>query len=175
LKHNISKKGYSSKQAYRLAYSRHKEKNKCIKLSTEVKDNTINKLKLYHSPEQTLSCLDLDENIKMSTVTSYRFVIKDKEVGGELYKHLRHQHKKYRKRYGKNDYRGKIPNRIDICDRPAIVDTRTRIGDWELNLIINKGHKDNFATPAERKSTLYLPIPLKIKHQPLPIRQYSSY
>ncbi|CAC9645608.1 hypothetical protein, partial [uncultured Gammaproteobacteria bacterium] len=42
--------------------------------------------------------------------------------------YLRHQHKKYRKRYGKNDYRGRISNRIDIDERPSIVDARTRIG-----------------------------------------------
>jgi IS30 family transposase len=59
-----------------------------------------------------------------------------KAVGGALYKYLRHQHKKYRKRYGKNDYRGRIPNRIDINERPSIVDARTRIGDWEVDLVI---------------------------------------
>jgi hypothetical protein len=42
-------------------------------------------------------------------------------VGGALYKYLRHQHKKYRKRYGKNDYQGRIPNRIDINEHPSIV------------------------------------------------------
>jgi IS30 family transposase len=76
----------------------------------------------------------------------------DKAVGGALYKYLRHQHKKYRKRYGKNDYRGRIPNRIDIDERPSIVDARTRIGDWEVDLVIGKGHKGGFATLAERKS-----------------------
>jgi hypothetical protein len=50
-----------------------------------------------------------------------------------------HQHKKYRERYGKNDYRGRIPNRIDIDERPSIVDARTRIGDWEVDLVIGKG------------------------------------
>jgi IS30 family transposase len=35
--------------------------------------------------------------------TAYRFVLQDKAVGGALYKYLRHQHKKYRKRYGKNN------------------------------------------------------------------------
>jgi hypothetical protein len=38
----------------------------------------------------------------------------DKAVGGALYKYLRHQHKKYRKRYGKNDYRGRIPKPVGL-------------------------------------------------------------
>ncbi|VVH63916.1 Mobile element protein [uncultured Gammaproteobacteria bacterium] len=45
---------------------------------------------------------------------------KRKATGGKLYKYLCHQHKKYRKCYGKNDHRGMIPNRIDIDQRPSI-------------------------------------------------------
>jgi hypothetical protein len=38
--------------------------------------------------------LELDEKIKISTETAYRFVLQDKAVGGALYKYLRHQHEK---------------------------------------------------------------------------------
>jgi IS30 family transposase len=48
----------------------------------------------------------LDEEVKISTETPYRFVLQNNAVGGVLYKYLRHQYKKYRKRYGKYDYRG---------------------------------------------------------------------
>jgi IS30 family transposase len=41
----------------------------------------------------------------------------------------------------KNDYRGRIPNRIDIDERPSIVDARTRIGDWELTWLLVKDTK----------------------------------
>ncbi|CAB5498089.1 hypothetical protein AZO1586I_279, partial [Bathymodiolus thermophilus thioautotrophic gill symbiont] len=43
---------------------------------------------------------------------------------------------------------------------PSIVDARTRIGDWEVDLVIGKGHKGGFATLAERKSRLYLALPI---------------
>jgi IS30 family transposase len=56
-------------------------------------------LKEYWSPEQIRGRLELDKKIKISTETAYRFVLQDKAVGGALYKYLRHQHKKYRKRY----------------------------------------------------------------------------
>jgi transposase, IS30 family len=163
LSRNIGKRGYRHKQADRLACERHQKKNKHIKLNAKVIDYISEKLKLYWSPQQIVGRLELDENIKISTETAYRFVLKDKAVGGELYKYLRHQHKKYRKRYGKNDYRGKIPNRIDIEERPSIVDTRSRIGDWEVDLVIGKGHKGGFATLAERKSRLYLVLPINNK------------
>jgi len=37
------------------------------------------------------------------------------------------------------------------------------IGDWEVDLVIGKGHKGGFATPAERKSRLYLVLPIANK------------
>ena len=88
-------------------------------------------------------------------------------AGGSLYRYLRHQGKKYRKRYGQNDYRGRIPNRVDIADRPRIVDNRSRIGDWEADCVIGKGRQGAFATLAERKSRLYLALRTKNKTAPV--------
>ena len=84
----------------------------------------------------------------------------DKAGGGELYKHLRHQAKPYRKRYGKNDYRGTIPGRVDIDERPAIVDEKIRLGDWEADTVIGKGHQGVLVTLTERVSKLNLVIPI---------------
>ena len=77
----------------------------------------------------------MEENISISTESIYRLILKDKVADGSLYRYLRHQGKKYRKRYGQNDYRGRIPNRVDIADRPRIVDSRSRIGDWEADCV----------------------------------------
>jgi len=44
-------------------------------------------------------------------------------------------------RYGKTDRRGIIPNRQSIEQRPAIVDARSCIGDWEADTIIGKNHR----------------------------------
>ena len=72
-----------------------------------------------------------------------------------MYKHLRCQ-KKRRKRYGKHDRRGKLPNRRSIEQPPEIVDQRQRIGDWEVDTIVGKGHHQAIVTPTERKSRLAL-------------------
>ena len=69
----------------------------------------------------SIKTLELDKRIKISTKTAYRLVLQGKAVGGALYKYLRHQYKKCRKRYGKNDYQGRIPNHIDINDTPALL------------------------------------------------------
>ena len=62
-----------------------------------------------------------------------------------------------RKRYGHYDRRGKIKNRVAIDERPAIVESRRRIGDWEGDTVMGKGGKSALLTMVERK-TLYTVI-----------------
>ena len=83
------------------------------------------------SPEQISGRLKL-EDIHISHETIYRVILADQLGGGSLYKHLRHQKKKYNKRCGKNAGRGLIPNRVDIDQRPAIVEKKERLGDIEI-------------------------------------------
>jgi len=74
-----------------------------------------------------------------------------KKQGGDLYRKLRIAGvKKRRKRYGKKDWRGKIPNRVDIDQRPAIVEEKMRIGDWEADLVSGVHHRGFLVTLVER-------------------------
>ena len=78
-----------------------------------------------------------------------------KRAGGDLHEHLRCQ-KKYRKRYGSKDRRGKIRNRVSTEERPEIVEQRKRLGDWEADTIIGKGGRGAIVPLVERKSRLTL-------------------
>ena len=80
-----------------------------------------------------------------------QYIWEDKRNGGKLYEHLRHK-KKYRKRSARGDNRGKIPNKKSIEDRPEVVDSRERIGDWEADTIVGKGMKGAIVTLVDRKS-----------------------
>ena len=104
------------------------------------------------SPEQISGRLDVEHGHTISHETIYQYIYAEKSAGGDLHLHLRCQ-KKRRKRYGGGrDRRGVIPNRISIDDRPSIVDDRQRIGDWEADTVIGKGHKGALVTMVERKS-----------------------
>ena len=48
--------------------------------------------------------------------------------------------------------RGIISNRHSIEDRPAIVETCSRIGDWEADTIIGKNHRQAIVSLVERKT-----------------------
>ena len=58
-----------------------------------------------------------------------------------MYADLRRKAKKYnRQNNEKQAGRGVINNRVGIEDRSAGVCNRSRVGDWQIDLVIGKGH-----------------------------------
>lgn len=151
LKRNRGKRGYRPKQAHEKAMARRAEKSK-VRLTAETWALVEIKLKEDWSPEQISGRLK-EEGVFISHESIYQYVYADKRAGGTLWKHLRRP-KTYRKRAGGRDRRGKIPNRRSIEERPAVVDERSRIGDWEADLII--GTEGVALTLTERKSRFTL-------------------
>ena len=153
LKRNQGQRGYRPKQAHNLAMSRRRQGPCRIQAGTwAIIDE---KIRLDWSPEQISGWLLKHHQIQVSHEWIYQYILSDKRAGGDLYKHLRCQ-KKRRKRYGGHDRRGKLPSRRSIEERPEIVGQRQRIGDWEVDTIIGKGHYQAIVTLTERKSRLAL-------------------
>ena len=92
------------------------------------------------------------------------FNIRNKQHNGKLYKHLRHQGKAYRKRYGYPNNRGAIPNRTDIDQRPLAVNNRLVFGHWEADTIIGKDRQGGIVTLDERVTKLRLAYPVESRH-----------
>ena len=112
-------------------------------------------LKKQWSPQQISGRLKL-QGISISHEAIYEFVWADRARGGELFKNFRHSGKKYNKRSGKNAGRGLIPGRVDISERPQIVEAKTRIGDIEADTVIGVEHKGAIVTLVDRHSKLLL-------------------
>jgi len=157
---NTGGRGYRYKQAHRLTRERHQEKNKSVKLTPELKEILNKYIKKDYSPEQISGRLKLKVQISIHHETIYQYILADKRDGGELYKHLRHQNKTYRKRYGSAHNRNGIKDRVDIDERPEAANKRERVGDWELDTIIGKNHKGAIVTMDDRKTKLRLAYPL---------------
>lgn len=157
LKRNTGLKGYRPKQAQHKTLQRHNEKPKAICLTNEIKLLIRQQLcSVQGSPVQISGRLKLLHQLFISHESIYRYLITDRQDGGELYLHLRHKHKKYRKRYGSTDRRGQIIGRVSIDDRPIIVEEKIRIGDFEGDLVIGKNHKGALATLVDRHSKFSL-------------------
>ena len=66
-----------------------------------------------------------------------------------LYQDLRHGHRR-RKRGLRRDSRGVITGRVSIENRPAIVQSRKRIGDIEVDLMMGKKHQGALLVMTDR-------------------------
>ena len=149
LERNRGHRSYRPQQAHELALER---RSKSVPRITAKIWAAVEKLLSQDwSPEQISGRLKKEQGIAISHEWIYQHVLADKRAGGDLYKHLRCQ-KKRRKRYGTYDRRGKLPNCRSIEERPAIVNTRKRLGDWEVDTIIGRKHKQAMVTLTERKS-----------------------
>ncbi len=153
LRRNRGQKGYRPKQAHQFALNRRKKAWYRIAASTWILIEALTRQEW--SPEQVSDWLKDNYDLQISHEWIYQYILMDKQAGGDLHRHLRCQ-KKRRKRYGSYDRRGKIKNRVSIDQRPAIVDTRQRLGDWEVDTIIGKGHRHAIVSLTERKSRLAL-------------------
>ena len=132
---------------------RHTASSRKRKVSQEVLEIIYGKLNLQWSPEQISGWMKKQDNmISVSHETIYKLIWKDKQKGVSLYKNLRHQGKKYNKRSKSNAGRGLIPGRVDIEERAAIVEEKSRIGDWELDTIIGKNHQGAIVSMVDRHS-----------------------
>jgi len=111
-----------------------------------------NLLSDYLSPEQISGRLKLELGIENSHETIYRYIRDNKKSGGNLYKYLRSRGKPYRKRGISKDGRGQIKDAVSIDERPEVVDQKSRIGDWEIDTVIGKKHRQAIVTIVERSS-----------------------
>lgn len=135
---------------------RHKARHQRRRSSQRLVDYVERKLREDWSPKIIAEKLRIDfpddQEMRVSHETIYRWIYLDATVGGTLYHHLRRRRKKRRKqkRYGSG--RRFIPGRVSISERPAIVETRERFGDWEGDTIEGKKSTGYMATHVERKS-----------------------
>ncbi|MBL1275035.1 MAG: IS30 family transposase [Ectothiorhodospiraceae bacterium] len=152
-KRNSGKRGYRYQQAQSMSDERRAGAAKAIKMTPDMIHFIESKLRKKWSPEQISGWLLEEQAVLLSHETLYQHIWSDKAVGGELYCHLRRQGKAYHPRGKSMAGRGHIKNRISIDERPAIVDERGRLGDWEIDLVIGKGHSGALVTIVERETS----------------------
>jgi len=161
LSRNKGERGYRPKQANEKAQERRAQTTPGERILAETWEVVEEKLRQDWSPEQVSGWLK-QQVICISPEWIYQHILADQRTGGDLHTHLR-QHGKRHKRYGKYDRRGKLPNRVSIEERPAFVEQRERLGDWEIDTLVGKGHRGALVSLVERKSryTLLQPVPYR--------------
>jgi IS30 family transposase len=152
LRRNCGQRGYYPRLADQAARQRHREAYH-PRITAETWQQVELLLGQQCSPEQITGRLKLWRQPSVSHERIYLYIYADKRRGGTLHSHLRSQ-KKQRKRYSGYIRRGQIPNRVSIDERPKIVATKGRFGDWEADTIVGARHKGGILSIVERKSKL---------------------
>ena len=140
VKRNSGGRGYRFAQAQRKARQRGTAASSVPPKMTERMWFIVeSKLGLQWSPDQISGRLKLSAVVSVSAEWIYRHVWEDKRSGGKLYKHLRRRGKKRNSRGSGYSGRGHIPGRVDITERPQIVEDKRRVGDWEADTVFFRG------------------------------------
>ena len=162
IKRNTGGRGYRPAQAHRLALQRREDKVR-FGISETTWQSIEQLLREDWSPEQVALWLRDAGEPGASHESIYQYIYWDKACGGDLHTHLRCK-KKRRKRYGAYDRRGKLSNQVSIDERPAVVEEREREGDWEVDTIIGKNHKQAIVSMNDRVNRLIYLYKVETKH-----------
>lgn len=164
VKHRGTPTGYHAATAA-LDYDRKRSvcRPKRIMEETPLGSLVIDRIKQGWSPEVIAGRLkkEIKEGKRLAREfvnheTIYQFVYQS-EYGKQekLYQYLKRGKKHRTHKYGRRSQKETIPNRIFIDDRPAVVDERSRLGDWEGDSIIYP-NKQAINSLVERKSRYVL-------------------
>ena len=146
---------YRSRRAHQRAHARRWRSRRNSQFGPVEWTRVERLLREEWSPEQVAGYLRRQGELSISHETIYRHVWRDWKRGGSLHLHLRGARKQCRKRYGRYDSRGRLAGKRMIDQRPAVVQERRRIGDWEIDTMMGQSlgeSSDCILTLVERKT-----------------------
>lgn len=153
LKRNKTEKRgvYNHKTAQMYANERKKWKTISRKFVSSMQCQFVKYLTEFRwSPEQIVGRLRLEGKQMVGKTTLYTFLHKDKKAGGNLFAYCPHA-LKYRKQRLSTMPASRWAKRKSIEQRPEVINTQERMGDFEMDTIIGKG-KSVLQTIVDRKT-----------------------
>lgn len=150
LARNAKPSGYHPEKAHQLAKQRKRQASSVPRIPAEHWPQIEALLREDHSPEQVAGATGLASHERI-----YQHIARDHRAGGDLFRCLR-QSKPRRRRRCRPDRRGQIRFRRDISERPDVVETRDRVGDWEVDTMVKANGGEVLVTLTERHSRLHL-------------------
>jgi IS30 family transposase len=175
---------YKPRLAHDRALKRRHLRGREDRLKNQViRDYVVTHLKMRWSPEQISSRLkkDLNQYISHEAIYQYIYAQIHRDGYGLLRPHcedlrscLRRRRKRrsgHHLRKGQRIFKPKGPS---IDDRPAIVETRSRIGDWEGDSIESCYHQPGVNTLVERKTGYLLMTKLTDKNSAATVKVVAS-
>lgn len=151
---------YSAVVAQKATQRRAKITNKRKLAKDEVLGSyVVSRLKDGWSPEQISGRLKNQppqelQGKYISDEAIYDYIYDQGSDGQYLWQYLRKAHYVRRQQHGRKTQKVNIPEKVSIHERPTTVDQRTRLGDFESDLLCFSGQKLAVSVQYERKSQL---------------------
>ncbi|MDY0341428.1 MAG: IS30 family transposase [Coriobacteriia bacterium] len=165
LRRNVRPSGrYSPDVAHSYTVARRRRSRRNTQFSADEWAFIEQLIGLDWSPEQVSGWLRRHVLLSISHETIYLHIWRDKQRGGQLWRHLRQATKKRRKRYRSHDSRGRLPGKRHISERPAEVEAREMIGHWEIDSIMGDDHGRHSALTVVERKTGYLQMGKLVRH-----------
>lgn len=146
---NTGGRGYRPKQAQRLAETRREHCRRTKKLDHgPLRKYVTGSLKKQWSPDEISGRSKLehprDAKCQVSHQTIYNWLM---DEAPQLRVHLRRG-----TRRTQPETRGRLNNCVSVKDRPQVVNSKRRYGDWEGDTVVSPGRRSGLVTIVERKS-----------------------
>ena len=164
-RHRSPEKGlYRPRVAHEKALAKRKSRGRHERLKNEqVRTFVVAHLKHRHSPEQIAGIITRELGEAISHEAIYQFIYAQVQRDGygrvkpgceDLRPCLRRRRKRRVPHGARRCHRVLKPQGPSIDERPAVVERRSRIGDWESDTVESKDHKPGLNTLVERKTGL---------------------
>lgn len=157
---------YTPRLAHKRALKKRKSRGRIDRLKNQgIGDYVVNHLKERWSPEQIAGTIQSEIREKISHEAIYQYIYAQIHRNGygllkpkaeDLRPYLRRKRKRRVPRGARRCQRIFRPKGALIDKRPAIVEQRERIGDWESDTVESKDYKPGINTLVERKTGLVL-------------------
>lgn len=161
---------YIPRLAHQRALQKRKSRGRTLRLKNQrIRAYVTKHLKQRWSPEQIAGRIKLDLGESISHEAIYQFIYRPisynkPRVGCEDLRPCLRRRRKIRQPHGaRKGQRLFAPKGPSIDERPDIVATRSRLGDWEGDTVESQNHKPGINTLVERKVGLVLITKLKAK------------
>ncbi|CAM5272424.1 IS30 family transposase [Rhodanobacter lindaniclasticus] len=147
LRRNANKAGeYTAREAHRQSVQRRHAASSCPRIDAAAWGRVEARLREQWSPAQIAGAGE----VAISHERIYRHIAHDRRQGGSLWRELRRRKTYRRHRCGTPRERQRFRGRR-IEERPAGVEKRWRVGDWEGDTIVGRG-TTRLVTLVDRKS-----------------------
>ena len=161
---------YTPRLAHQRALEKRKSRGRHERLkSPEVRAYVIANLKRRRSPEQIAGIIKRDLGETLSHEAIYQFIYAQirngyPKRGCEDLRPCLRRRRKIRQPKGARRYQRVLkPSGPSIDTRPAVVERRSRVGDWESDTVESRDHAPGINTLVERKTGLVLITKLTAK------------